>query len=120
MYRLPVYDASGLPLSADTLLGCLRYIVSDSEILGRGPGVGILTSEDRDRWHEAYQLLLEGGNEDALQTVETALFTLSLDPPSEAPAETIDVDSRNSAHAIHAGGLSDSTANRWFDKAIQV
>ena len=96
MYRLPVYDASGrVPLSAETLLGCLRYLTSDSASRGPGPAVGILTSDDRGPWHEAYELLRDSGNGETLREVETALLTLSLDPPADEVTEAdADVDSR--------------------------
>ncbi len=122
MYKLPVYDASGrLPLSEDTLLGCLRYLVEDSNSRGAGPALGVLTTDDRDRWNEARELLVDGGNEESLRTVETAILTLSLDPPaSTGSADGADVDSLNTIHAITGAGLGDCTANRWFDKAVQV
>lgn len=41
--------------------------------------LGILTTENRDRWAEARQHLVDTRNEASLKTIDTALFCVSLD-----------------------------------------
>jgi carnitine O-acetyltransferase len=76
----------------------------------RQPAVGLLTSEHRDRWTEAYQHLQTlGENNSTLRAIEESLFAVSLDlfPAAE------DVDT---SHRIFFHGQNGR--NRWFDKSL--
>ncbi|KAL6402834.1 carnitine o-acetyltransferase [Ilyonectria robusta] len=76
----------------------------------RVPAVGALTSENRDIWTDAREILLQASpnNKAALEAIEAASFVVCLD--DAAP-----VTSEERAHQYwHGDG-----ANRWYDKPLQ-
>lgn len=76
----------------------------------RVPAVGALTSENRDVWTDAREILLQASpnNKAALEAIEAASFVVCLD--DAAP-----VTSEERAHQYwHGDG-----ANRWYDKPLQ-
>ncbi|CAG9566977.1 unnamed protein product [Danaus chrysippus] len=85
--------------------------------------VGVLTSENRDNWAKAYQLLCkESVNQSSLRDVERSLLVLCLDK-SAGLWRCSTVDERftlAAAHTIHGAGADNNGANRWFDKTIQT
>ena len=83
-FKMPVFSPEGNALPESQLLGNLKYILQLSDRIGEpGPPIGLLSSDNRDNWADAHRILLEGGNEDALREIETALFTVSLDDEKE-------------------------------------
>ncbi len=76
-----------------------------------GETVGSLTAMERNAWANARAELLEldPANRTVLDTLETALFALSLDEASPDTPE-------GHAEAIMAG----EAGNRWFDKSLQL
>ena len=81
---MPVFSSEGNALPESQLLGSLKYILQLSDRLGQpGAPIGLLSSDNRDNWADAYRVLVEGGNEDALREIEAALFTISLDDEKE-------------------------------------
>ncbi|KAI9892855.1 MAG: Carnitine O-acetyltransferase mitochondrial [Vezdaea aestivalis] len=79
------------------------------QIAERSPAVGALTSENRDIWTEARELLLKSpANKAALETIQSSSFIVCLDDASPVTLE-------ERAHSYwHGDG-----ANRWFDKPLQ-
>ncbi|KAF4125320.1 hypothetical protein GMORB2_4160 [Geosmithia morbida] len=80
------------------------------DVAQRVPSVGILTSENRDIWADARQILLDASpkNKTALEAVESASFVVCLDDATPVTLE-------ERAHQYwHGDG-----ANRWFDKPLQ-
>ena len=74
------------------------------------PAVGALTSENRDIWTDARELLIKTSpkNKEALKTVDAASFVVCLDDASPVTFE-------ERAHQYwHGDG-----ANRWYDKPLQ-
>jgi len=74
------------------------------------PAVGILTTENRDIWTEAREILIKANptNEKSLQAIEAASFVVCLDDAAPVTLE-------ERAHQYwHGDG-----ANRWFDKPLQ-
>jgi carnitine O-acetyltransferase len=74
------------------------------------PAVGALTSENRDIWTDAREILLQGGpkNKASLEAIESASFVVCLDDASPVTLE-------ERAHQYwHGDG-----ANRWYDKPLQ-
>jgi hypothetical protein len=119
-FKMQVYCPNGIALPESQILGSLRYILQESESTGaKGEPVGLLTSDNRDNWYKARRLLVEGGNEEALKEVETALFTVSLDDDMDQGKDKSSL-ARAAAFAIHGGGPNWAAGNRWFDKTIQV
>lgn len=76
----------------------------------RQPAVGLLTTEQRDKWTDSYKLLrkLSPRNAESLDCIEQSLFAVCLE--TFAAADDIDVSHRVYFHG--QGG-----ANRWFDKS---
>ncbi|PHH69562.1 hypothetical protein CDD82_7670 [Ophiocordyceps australis] len=75
-----------------------------------GPPLGILTSQNRDVWADARQMLLQAApnNPAALEAIESASFLVCLDDAAPVTLE-------ERAHQYwHGDG-----ANRWFDKPLQ-
>ncbi|KFG83220.1 carnitine acetyl transferase [Metarhizium anisopliae] len=76
----------------------------------RVPAVGALTSENRDVWADARDLLAQTSakNKDALRAIDSASFVVCLDDASPVTLE-------ERAHQYwHGDG-----ANRWYDKPLQ-
>ncbi|KAG5984025.1 hypothetical protein E4U55_006321 [Claviceps digitariae] len=74
------------------------------------PAVGALTSENRDIWADARELLVQtsSNNRDALRAIDSASFIVCLDDASPITLE-------ERAHQYwHGDG-----ANRWYDKPLQ-
>lgn len=80
------------------------------QVAERVPAVGSLTSENRDIWADARELLVQTSfkNKDALRAIDSASFIVCLDDASPVTLE-------ERAHQYwHGDG-----ANRWFDKPLQ-
>ncbi|KAJ4243572.1 Carnitine O-acetyltransferase mitochondrial [Fusarium torreyae] len=80
------------------------------EIAQRVPAVGALTSENRDIWTDAREILLKASpkNKDALEAIESSSFVVCLDDAAPVTLE-------ERAHQYwHGDG-----ANRWYDKPLQ-
>jgi carnitine O-acetyltransferase len=101
------HEVDGKQLSASELEHQFRRIYERAE---RTAPVGALTSENRDVWANARQVLLNAHprNATALEAVESASFVICLDDASPVTLE-------ERAHQYwHGDG-----ANRWYDKPIQ-
>jgi carnitine O-acetyltransferase len=80
------------------------------ELAQRVPAVGALTSENRDVWTDARDILLKASpkNKDALEAIESSSFVVCLDDAAPVTLE-------ERAHQYwHGDG-----ANRWYDKPLQ-
>ncbi|WP_231645099.1 choline/carnitine O-acyltransferase [Sciscionella sediminilitoris] len=106
-FRVDVLDEQGLPYAEAELAAVLDTVLEAT--VGRGAGVGALTSAARAEWAGDRQALLELGNTPALETVETALLCLCLE--DEQPGDT---------HGSCAQLLHGDPGNRWFDKALSL
>ncbi|XP_064554016.1 carnitine O-acetyltransferase-like isoform X2 [Drosophila montana] len=116
-YKLSLYDKNDKLLSAPALAKQLDIIMNaENEI---GIPYGILTTDSRDNWAEAYgHLVANPQNMEAVQTIQTSLFTVSLDEcvsfkPDDQANELI-------LSLIHGGGSRANSGNRWMDKTIQL
>ncbi|KAJ1872967.1 hypothetical protein LPJ55_002681 [Coemansia sp. RSA 990] len=117
MYRqqaavVPVYNEEGRRASLVQIAAQLSQATrSIDRMLQRQqmPSVGLLTAGNRDNWARAHKLL-EPGNAEALEQVESALFVVCLDTETQGTTTANDgID-----HMLRA------YENRWFDKAIQL
>ncbi|KAF4952363.1 hypothetical protein FGADI_6795 [Fusarium gaditjirri] len=80
------------------------------ELAQRVPAVGTLTSENRDVWADARDILLKASpkNKEALEAIESSSFVVCLDDAAPVTLE-------ERAHQYwHGDG-----ANRWYDKPLQ-
>lgn len=116
-YKLPVYNKRGRILNAQILADQLKLIAEKETSFG--PPIGILSTDHRDNWAKAYQLLSQfDSNCKSLKCIQSSLFTVSLD-------QCVDYTEKNkynviSHQLIHGGGSKQNSANRWMDKTIQV
>jgi carnitine O-acetyltransferase len=109
IFRLDVLGPTGDPHTLDELTAALQAIVARATPAEPGTSVGHLTTKARAEWAASRARLLELGNAEALEAVESALFCVSLD--DVAPAD---------ARAASDQLLHGDSANRWFDKAVTL
>lgn len=102
-----MHEIDGKQLNTSELEHQFKRIYQKAET---APAVGILTSENRDVWTDAREILLKGhsSNKAALETIEAASFVVCLDDASPVTLE-------ERAHQYWHGDGS----NRWFDKPLQ-
>ncbi|KAF7559461.1 hypothetical protein G7046_g4700 [Stylonectria norvegica] len=101
------YEVAGKQLNTSELQQQFARIY---ELAQRVSPVGALTSENRDVWADARDILLNAGpnNKNALEAIESAAFVVCLDDAAPVTLE-------ERAHQYwHGDG-----ANRWFDKPLQ-
>jgi len=67
-------------LKPGEIYACLDYIQKDAVAPAQHP-IGFLTSENRDRWAAARQLLVQD-NREQIEAIDSALFNLVLDDVS--------------------------------------
>lgn len=106
-YKLCVRDAAGEFIPEAQILGGIKAILADQSPKAPHP-VGILTTENRDKW-AAIRDELYAGNKKAVDDVDSALFVMALD--TEA---TVD-DEKLSRQFLLGDGR-----NRWFDKSFSL
>ncbi|XP_033165213.1 carnitine O-acetyltransferase isoform X2 [Drosophila mauritiana] len=116
-YQLKIYSKEGKLIAAPCLAAQLENILlKETQV---GVPYGILTTDSRDNWAEAYEYLAETpGNRDALKTIQSALFTVSLDEGTSLKdgEETDELI----LSLIHGSGSKRNSGNRWMDKTIQL
>jgi carnitine O-acetyltransferase len=102
-----MHEVDGKQLNTSELEQQFKRVYEKAD---RVPAVGILTSENRDVWTDAREILLKAhpSNAKALETIESSSFVVCLDDASPVTLE-------ERAHQYwHGDG-----ANRWFDKPLQ-
>jgi carnitine O-acetyltransferase len=109
LFRLDVLGPSGRPHAMADLTAGLRAIMLSA--LSPDTAVGHLTTMARAEWAASRQSLLavDPGNAAALDTVETALFCLSLE-------DFVPKDTQEACDQL----LHGDSSNRWFDKAVSL
>jgi carnitine O-acetyltransferase len=104
-FRMDVLAEDGRPYSAEQIADGLRAILKDDH--GTDVPAGHFTTKARAEWAASRTALLEAGNADALETIETALFCLCLDDFTPS-------------NALEAGDRLLYGDNRWYDKAVSL
>ncbi|CAE6447104.1 unnamed protein product [Rhizoctonia solani] len=130
-YTIQAYDGAGRNVGVKEIEHRLWEVVKDvqkREAEGqRAKRVGILTSDERTQWakNREHLLILSDQNRSSFDAIETAMFTISLDPYTLPPSTNnsqgsdqfkepvLDAQVRNTSSGIN--GL-----NRWFDKSLTV
>jgi len=102
-----LHEVNGQQLNTSELEQQFRKVYENAQ---RSPAVGALTSENRDVWTDAREVLLKAhpSNAKALKEVESASFVVCLDDASPVTLE------ERARQYWHGDG-----ANRWFDKPLQ-
>ncbi|BES87905.1 Choline/Carnitine o-acyltransferase [Nesidiocoris tenuis] len=125
---------NGSVLSEEEIAGHILHILeSKTEVLV--PAIGLLTAQPRNIWAENRETLLKyEENRECMKLIENSIGLLCLDqnplgdafqrrgPARGARGMTAGTrDETNIAHQmLHGGGSVLNTANRWFDKTIQL
>ncbi|KJH49406.1 Choline/Carnitine O-acyltransferase, partial [Dictyocaulus viviparus] len=118
VFTIPVLTNAGQPLPLSTLKTLFK------EIVERSPqrldySVGIVSSDNRDKWAEIYeQLKAHPSNSINLSCIEDALFAVCLDQEFEALEDDEEKD-EFAKQCLHGGGSKSNSCNRWFDKTLQ-
>ncbi|XP_074850301.1 carnitine O-palmitoyltransferase 2, mitochondrial-like isoform X2 [Carettochelys insculpta] len=107
-YVFDVLDPFGNILHPSEIQAHLIYILQDADHLPEF-SFCYLTTEERNTWAAIRQQLLEAGNEDNLQKIDSAVFCLCLD--NICPKDDIEL----SHCMLHGQGF-----NRWFDKSFSL
>lgn len=136
MYCVVLQASDRGKLTESEIASQILYVLSDAPCLpGKPLPVGLLTAEPRSQWavdREALQT--DERNQRNLELIETALVVLCLDEPlntnfnargfsgaTPSVHTAGDRDETNMAHEmLHGGGSEFNSANRWFDKTMQV
>ncbi|CAN9503746.1 unnamed protein product [Ophioblennius macclurei] len=117
-FQLEVYNSDGSRMTESQIHSQLLRIRSQSWKTDKEP-MGILTSEHRHTWGEAYnRLLRDKQNQESVRAIETGLFSLCLDSPVMRISDE-KYASRKAAQVLHGGGTFSNSGNRWFDKTLQ-
>lgn len=133
-------------LNEDEICSQFVYILNDAPCLPKMPSVGILTADNRQKWAEVRESLCEvEQNRRNLDLISKSLLIvcfdealpLSFNARSSRPGSSSGEQGWNRRAAnghnsngrdeknmmlqmIHGGGSSFNSANRWFDKTVQV
>ena len=105
-FKIP-HEQNGKPLNATEFEAQFNKVYQMAE---KKPGVGIMTTEQRDNWTDMRQRLIKGNpaNKATLETIESASFVVCLDD-----ATPVTLHERSHQY-WHGDGM-----NRWFDKPLQ-
>ncbi|MEU8636054.1 choline/carnitine O-acyltransferase [Amycolatopsis sp. NPDC048633] len=104
-FRIDVIAADGRPHSPEQIADGLRAILKDDHLAD--VPAGHFTTKARAEWAASRQALIDAGNAEALETIETALFCLCLDDFTPSDAQ-------------EAGDQVLYGDNRWYDKAVSL
>jgi carnitine O-palmitoyltransferase 2 len=111
-YSVDALGADGTPTPLPQLRAEIEAILADQRpALPMEASIGVLTSENRDKWADARAALeaSSAANKAALDAVDSALFALCLDDTaSEDPVAV-------ARQFLHSDG-----SNRWFDKSFSL
>ncbi|XP_055594252.1 carnitine O-palmitoyltransferase 2, mitochondrial [Uranotaenia lowii] len=110
LYAVDVLNESGDIEQPPVLMDRFKRILSDNRAPFESP-LGLLTTENRNTWAKIRNHMIKIGNENALKTVDSALFCLCLDEGIINPENPIPM--------IRDFLFGDGT-NRWFDKSVSL
>nr|XP_005993312.1 PREDICTED: carnitine O-acetyltransferase isoform X2 [Latimeria chalumnae] len=117
-FELDVYNSDGSPLTVDQIYIQLEKIWNSSLQTNKEP-LGILTSQHRNTWGNAYNnLLKDKTNKESMRIIQKSIFTVCLDAPVPRVSDEL-YKSRVAAQMLHGGGSRWNSGNRWFDKTLQ-
>ncbi|XP_064262452.1 LOW QUALITY PROTEIN: carnitine O-acetyltransferase-like, partial [Passer domesticus] len=121
-FLVGVASPSGRPLPPPALLGALGGLRARAGGGGARahPPVGLLTGQQRRQWGRAHGAMMRDRlSRASLGRIQRSLLLLSLDSPVLAPARGAWPRGR-AAQVLHGGGANANSANRWWDKTLQL
>ncbi|XP_063547942.1 choline O-acetyltransferase isoform X2 [Cydia strobilella] len=119
-YPIPVKAADRGRLTPGEIQAQLLMAMVDAAGAPPAPRVGLLSSLPRDAWARARDILCEDEtNRHNMELISRALCIVCLD---EAGGDRADADADTNAflRAMHGAGTKHHSANRWFDKTVQL
>ncbi|CAH2241062.1 jg4591 [Pararge aegeria aegeria] len=119
-YPIPVKAGDRGRLTPGEMQAQLLHAMVDAAGAPPAPRVGILTTMNRDQWAKSREQLIRDENNRAnLELISRALCIMCID---EAGGDRPELDSDTNAllRAMHGGGTRHHSANRWFDKTVQL
>ncbi|OON19408.1 Choline/Carnitine O-acyltransferase, partial [Opisthorchis viverrini] len=108
LYVFDVFDVYGNPVSPKQLLSNINFILSRPPVPS-APGLGVITTMNRDDAYLARERLLTLNNKSNLKLVDTALIALVLD---EEPLADL--------KEMLLNFLAGPSESRWFDKSVSL
>ncbi|CAF3615540.1 unnamed protein product [Rotaria sordida] len=124
IYRLPVYDDQGNKLSADVIYNSLKKLADLKESDEKSTLIGHLTADERQLSAPIYEQLSSiPENKNLFDTIFDSLLVLCLDESYQLSNDkTTGKDTKTlvGLNFLHGGGTKYNTANRWFDKTLQI
>ncbi|KAJ0177545.1 hypothetical protein K1T71_006418 [Dendrolimus kikuchii] len=119
-YPVPVKAADRGRLTPGEIQAQLLHAMVDAGGAPPAPRVGLLTSMNRDHWGRAReQLIKDETNRSNLELISRALCILCMDE-SGGDRPDLDADTNAMLRAMHGAGTRHHSANRWFDKTVQL
>jgi len=111
MYAVDVIDSLGRPLAPESIEASLRAVKAHSHgQTGKELSVAALTGAERDAWAAARGAMeVNPANKESLNTVDSALFALTLDDAQPEINEDL------TKVMLHG-----DARNRWFDKSFNL
>lgn len=108
-YSFNVIDENGCIYKPNEIASCLKFILEATISVNENP-IGVLTTSDRNLWANTRIHLSQIGNQEILQNIDSAIFTIILDDVN------IGTDYNKLIRTyLHADGT-----NRWFDKSFSL
>ncbi|XP_063826966.1 choline O-acetyltransferase, partial [Ostrinia nubilalis] len=119
-YPIPVKAADRGRLTPGEMQAQLLHAMVDAAGAPLAPRVGLLTSMDRDKWAKAREhLIRDENNRTNLELISRALCIVCLDEGG-GDRPDLDADTNAMLRAMHGAGTRHHSANRWFDKTVQL
>ncbi|XP_049870509.1 choline O-acetyltransferase [Pectinophora gossypiella] len=118
-YPIPVKAADRGRLTPGEIQAQLLHAMVGAQGAPPAPRVGLLTSMNRDQWARARETIIkDDNNRNNLELISRALCILCLDEGGGDIAG--DADTSAMLRAMHGAGTKWHSANRWFDKTVQL
>jgi len=111
-------DVNGNDLNASQIYYSLQHTLAESKRLGSVGKIGLLTSDTRQNWYRAHQVLKVQDSE-TLSKIEGSSFVLCLDETLQEAGSGKDKLTSTALNGLHGMGTSVNGSNRWYDKALQ-
>lgn len=108
-YSFDVMDENGYIYEPKTIANSLKSILEDNITSNENP-IGILTTTERNLWSDTRTHLLQIGNQETLQKIDSAVFVMILDDICIGSDYNKLIETY-----LHADGT-----NRWFDKSFSL
>ncbi|XP_031763686.2 choline O-acetyltransferase [Galleria mellonella] len=119
-YPIPVKAVDRGRLTPGEIQAQLLHVMVDAAGAPPAPKVGLLTSMNRDQWAKTREhLIKDENNRMNLELISRSLCILCLDEAGGDRADT-DADTNAMLRAMHGAGTAHHSANRWFDKTVQL